>query len=99
MKVLIIGSGGREHALVWRLAQSPLVSQLYCAPGNAGTVAQAQNVPLDATDIPSLMAFARQHAVEFTVVGPELPLALGIVDAFRRAGLRAFGPVQQAAEL
>jgi phosphoribosylamine---glycine ligase len=99
MKVLVVGSGGREHALVWRLAQSPLVSQLYCAPGNAGTVEQAQNVPIEATDIPSLMAFARQHAVEFTIVGPELPLALGIVDAFRQAGLRAFGPVQQAAEL
>jgi phosphoribosylamine---glycine ligase len=99
MKVLVVGSGGREHALVWRLAQSPLVSQLYCAPGNAGTIEQAQNVPIDATDIPSLMTFARQHAVEFTVVGPELPLALGLVDAFRQAGLRAFGPVQQAAEL
>src|SRR5919197_19957 len=99
MKVLVVGSGGREHALVWRLAQSPLVSQLYCAPGNAGTVEQAENVPIEATDIPSLMAFARQHAVEFTVVGPELPLALGLVDAFRQVGLGAFGPVQQAAEL
>jgi phosphoribosylamine--glycine ligase len=76
-----------------------LVSQLYCAPGNAGTVEQAENVPIEATDIPSLMAFARQHAVEFTVVGPELPLALGLVDAFRQVGLSAFGPVQQAAEL
>jgi phosphoribosylamine--glycine ligase len=99
MKVLIVGSGGREHALVWRLAQSPLVSQLYCAPGNAGTAAQAENVPIDGVDIPSLVTFAREQAVEFTIIGPELPLALGIVDAFRRAGLRVFGPVQQAAQL
>jgi phosphoribosylamine---glycine ligase len=99
MKVLVVGSGGREHALVWRLAQSPAVSRLYCAPGNAGTAEQAENVPIDVTDIPALMSFAREHAVEFTIVGPELPLALGIVDAFRQAGLRVFGPVQQAAQL
>jgi phosphoribosylamine--glycine ligase len=99
MKVLVVGSGGREHALVWKLAQSPSVSRLYCAPGNAGTAEQAENVPIDVTDILSLVTFAREHAVEFTIVGPELPLALGIVDAFRQAGLRVFGPVQQAAQL
>jgi len=99
MKVLVIGSGGREHALVWKLAQSPLLSRLYCAPGNAGTSEQAENVPISADDIPSLQAFARENAIDFTVVGPELPLALGIVDKFRQQGLAIFGPTQQAADL
>jgi phosphoribosylamine--glycine ligase len=99
MKVLVVGNGGREHALVWKLAQSPLVSQLYCAPGNAGTAEQAENVPINADDILALLAFAREHAVDFTVVGPELPLALGIVDVFRAANLAIFGPTQQAAQL
>jgi phosphoribosylamine---glycine ligase len=99
MKVLVVGNGGREHALVWKLAQSPLVSQLYCAPGNAGTAEQAENVPINADDILALLAFAREHTVDFTVVGPELPLALGIVDVFRAANLAIFGPTQQAAQL
>jgi phosphoribosylamine--glycine ligase len=99
MKVLVIGNGGREHALVWKLAQSPLLSRLYCAPGNAGTAAQAENVPINVDDIASLLAFARAHAIDFTVVGPELPLALGIVDTFRQQGLAIFGPTQQAAQL
>lgn len=99
MKVLVIGNGGREHALVWKLAQSPIVSQLYCAPGNAGTTEQAENVPINADDIPALVAFARAQAIDFTVVGPELPLGLGIVDVFREANLAIFGPMQQAAQL
>jgi phosphoribosylamine--glycine ligase len=99
MKVLVVGSGGREHALVWKLAHSPLVSRLYCAPGNAGTAEQAENVPINAADIPRLVAFALEHGVEFTVIGPELPLARGIVDAFQAADLKAFGPTQQAAQL
>jgi phosphoribosylamine--glycine ligase len=99
MKVLVIGNGGREHALVWKLAQSPLLSRLYCAPGNAGTAEQAENIPIDADDIPALLAFAQAHAIDFTVVGPELPLALGIVDVFRQQGLAIFGPSQQAAQL
>jgi phosphoribosylamine---glycine ligase len=99
MKVLVIGSGGREHALVWKLAQSPLLSRLYCAPGNAGTAEQAENVPIHADDIASLLAFARDSAIDFTVVGPEFPLALGIVDRFRQEGLAIFGPTQQAASL
>jgi phosphoribosylamine--glycine ligase len=99
MKVLVVGNGGREHALVWKLAQSPLLSRLYCAPGNAGTAEQAENVPINVDDIASLLAFARAHAIDFTVVGPELPLALGIVDAFRQQGLAIFGPTQQAAQL
>jgi phosphoribosylamine--glycine ligase len=99
MKVLVIGSGGREHALVWKLAQSPMLSRLYCAPGNAGTAEQAENVPIHADDIASLLAFARDSAIDFTVVGPEFPLALGIVDRFRQEGLAIFGPTQQAASL
>jgi phosphoribosylamine--glycine ligase len=99
MKVLVVGSGGREHALIWKLAQSPLLSRLYCAPGNAGTNEQAENVPINADDIPGLLAFARERAIDFTVVGPERPLALGIVDRFRQAGLAIFGPTQQAAQL
>jgi len=99
MQVLVIGSGGREHALTWKLAQSPLLSRLYCAPGNAGTAEQAINIPINAEDIPALLAFAREQAIDFTVVGPELPLALGIVDAFRQHGLAIFGPTQQAAEI
>jgi phosphoribosylamine---glycine ligase len=99
MKVLVVGNGGREHALVWKLAQSPLLSRLYCAPGNAGTAEQAENVPINVDDIASLSAFARAHAIDFTVVGPELPLALGIVDTFRQQGLAIFGPTQQAAQL
>jgi phosphoribosylamine--glycine ligase len=99
MKVLVIGSGGREHALVWKLAQSPLLSRLYCAPGNAGTAEQAENIPIPADDIAALLAFAQERAIDFTVVGPELPLALGIVDVFRREGLAIFGPTQGAAQL
>jgi phosphoribosylamine---glycine ligase len=99
MKVLVIGSGGREHALVWKLAQSPMLSRLYCAPGNAGTAEQAENVPINAEDIPALLGFACEHAIDFTVVGPELPLALGIVNRFRQQGLVIFGPTQQAAHL
>jgi phosphoribosylamine---glycine ligase len=99
MKILVIGNGGREHALVWKLAQSPLVSRLYCAPGNAGTAEQAAQVPIEADDVPALLAFAREQAIDFTVVGPEQPLALGIVDVFREANLAIFGPMQQAAQL
>jgi phosphoribosylamine--glycine ligase len=99
MKVLVIGSGGREHALVWKLAQSPMLSRLYCAPGNAGTAEQAENVPIRADDIVALLAFSRDAGVDFTVVGPEYPLALGIVDRFRQEGRAIFGPTQQAAAI
>jgi phosphoribosylamine--glycine ligase len=99
MKVLVIGNGGREHALVWKLAQSPAVSRLYCAPGNAGTAKHADNVPIRFDDLPGLVTFAREQAIDFTVVGPELPLALGVVDTFRAARLAIFGPTQRAAQL
>jgi phosphoribosylamine--glycine ligase len=99
MKLLVIGSGGREHALAWRLAQSDRVQKVYVAPGNAGTAREdgLENVAVSA--IPDLVAFARDNGVHATVVGPEAPLAAGVVDAFRHAGLRIFGPTQAAAQL
>lgn len=101
MKILIIGSGGREHALAWKLAQSPDVSQVFVAPGNAGTHEQGKisNVHLSVLDFDELIAFAQNNKIYFTVVGPELPLAEGIVDRFEQAGLRCFGPHQAAAQL
>src|SRR5438552_6736712 len=99
MRVLVIGSGGREHALVWKLRRSPRVQALYCAPGNAGIAADAECVPIAADDLPGLERSARAAATELTVVGPELPLTLGLVDRFAAAGLRAFGPTAAAARL
>src|SRR5438067_1752957 len=99
MKVLVIGKGGREHALVWKLAQSPRAETVYCAPGNAGTADVGTNVPIEVNDIDKLARFARDNGVGLTVVGPEEPLALGIVDAFRKEGLRIFGPDKEAAQL
>ena len=99
MKLLVIGGGGREHALAWRLAQSPRVQTVYVAPGNGGTALadNMQNLEISATD--ELIAFARQEKIAFTVVGPEAPLAAGVVDAFRNAGLKIFGPTRAAAQL
>ncbi len=99
MKVLIIGGGGREHALVWKLAQSKRVTKLYCAPGNAGIAQQAECVPIAATDIGQLVALAVKEQIDFTVVGPEAPLCAGIVDALQAKGLRVFGPTKRAAQL
>lgn len=99
MNVLVIGSGGREHALVWKLAQSPQLSRLYVAPGNAGSHQLASAVTIDETDIDGLCQFARDRCVDLTVVGPELPLAMGITDLFAAHGLRVFGPTQAAAQL
>ncbi|MFN7087067.1 MAG: phosphoribosylamine--glycine ligase [Burkholderiales bacterium] len=99
MKILVIGAGGREHALAWKLAQSPRVSRVFVAPGNAGTAAEEGVANVALATIPELIGFARQEAVAFTVVGPEAPLAEGIVDAFQAAGLRIFGPTQRAARL
>ncbi len=97
MKILIIGSGGREHALAWKLAQSPRVTKLYCAPGNAGIAQEAECVPIDVHDIDSLRHFAQTNQIHLTVVGPELPLSLGIADEFRKTKLRIFGPTRNAA--
>lgn len=99
MKVLVVGSGGREHALVWKIAQSPLVERVYCAPGNPGIARQAECVPLAVDNIEGLLAFARDKGVDLTVVGPELPLTLGIVDRFQEAGLTIFGADRRAARL
>ncbi len=99
MKLLVIGSGGREHALAWKLARSPRISRVYVAPGNAGTAREDGLANVTATSIPDLIEFAKKEAVMFTVVGPEAPLADGIVDAFRAAGLKIFGPTQAAARL
>jgi phosphoribosylamine--glycine ligase len=99
LKVLVIGKGGREHALCWKLKQSAHVTRVFCAPGNAGTALEVQNVPLDPTDFKSLIQFARREQIGLTVVGPEEPLVLGIVDAFQSQGLRVFGPRRDAAEL
>ncbi len=99
MKVLIIGNGGREHALAWKIKQSPRVTDVFVAPGNAGTARDAVNVPIGAEDIAGLIKFAKAEQIGLTVVGPEAPLALGIVDAFESEKLRIFGPSQAAAQL
>lgn len=99
MKILLIGQGGREHALAWKLKQSPLVTHLFCAPGNAGTALDATNVNISAMDFPGLLKFAKKEAIDLTVVGPEVPLVAGIVDEFLKAGLKVFGPTKKAAEL
>lgn len=101
MKALLVGGGGREHAIAHKLCQSPQLEHLYVAPGNGGTarLAKAENVAIGAEDIPALLAFAREHAIDLTVVGPEAPLVAGIVDAFQAAGLRIFGPTRAAAQL
>ena len=96
MKVLVVGGGGREHSLVWKLNQSPRVAQVYCAPGNAGIAREATVVPIDVTDIEGLVKFAVEEGIDLTCVGPELPLTLGIVDAFEGAGLRIFGASKAA---
>ncbi len=99
MRVLVVGSGGREHALCWAIAASPLCDALYCAPGNAGIAAEADCVAIAADDIDALVAFCRETAIDFVVVGPEAPLVLGLVDRLEAAGIKAFGPSAAAAEL
>ena len=97
MNVLIVGGGGREHAIVWALSKSEQVEQLYCAPGNGGIAALAQCVPLSATDVDGVVAWAQTHSIDFVVVAPDDPLALGMVDALEDAGIPAFGPRADAA--
>ena len=99
MKVLVVGSGGREHALAWKIAQSPRVDRVFIAPGNAGTASEGENVPIEAEDIGGLVKFVQQNSIDLTVVGPEGPLVSGIVDAFQREKLRVFGPSRAAAQL
>jgi phosphoribosylamine--glycine ligase len=97
MKVLVVGGGGREHALAWKVSQSPKVTKIYAAPGNAGIAQLAECVPIKAEDISGLVSFAKAQAIDLTIVGPEGPLSMGIVDEFSRAGLRIFGPSGKAA--
>ncbi|WP_028781382.1 MULTISPECIES: phosphoribosylamine--glycine ligase [Shewanella] len=101
MQVLVIGGGGREHALAWKAAQSPAVETVFVAPGNAGTALEPklENLAIEASDIPALLAFAKQQQIALTIVGPEAPLVLGVVDAFRAEGLNIFGPTEAAAQL
>lgn len=101
MNILIIGNGGREHALAWKAAQSPLATKVFVAPGNAGTALEPtlENVAIEVTDIPGLLAFAQRENIGLTIVGPEAPLVRGVVDAFQREGLTIFGPMQAAAQL
>lgn len=101
MKVLIIGNGGREHALAWKAAQSPLVTKVFVAPGNAGTALEPnlENINIKANDISGLLNFAQQQQIDLTIVGPEVPLVLGVVDSFQKAGLKIFGPTKSAAQL
>ena len=101
MNILIIGNGGREHALAWKAAQSPLADKVFVAPGNTGSAREAkvENVNISATDVPALLAFAKEQNIGLTIVGPEAPLVIGVVDAFRAEGLKIFGPTQAAAQL
>ncbi|MHC5081979.1 MAG: phosphoribosylamine--glycine ligase, partial [Planctomycetota bacterium] len=99
MKVLIVGGGGREHTMAWKIAQSPKVEALFCAPGNAGTIPLGKNVDIGAEDVDALFTFSRETGIDLTVVGPEAPLCTGIVDRFEAGGLRIFGPKKDAAQL
>ncbi len=99
MKILVIGGGGREHALVWKIAQSPKVKKIFCTPGNAGIAEIAECVSIGAEDIDNLLAFAKKEKIDLTVVGPEVPLSMGITDRFEKQGLRIFGASQKAAEI
>src|SRR6266496_2651791 len=99
MKILIIGSGGREHALAWKLRQSPKTERIFCAPGNAGTGEIAENAAIAANDFDALVRFAKENRIDLTVVGPDDPLAAGIVDLFAAEKLRAFGPTKSAARI
>lgn len=99
MKVLVVGSGGREHALCWSIAASPLCHKLYCAPGNAGIAAEAECVPIAADNVPALVEFAIEEAIDFVVVGPEAPLCAGLVDRLTEIGIKSFGPSAAAAQL
>lgn len=99
MKILIVGSGGREHALAWKVRQSSLVEEVYCAPGNGGTAIIAQNVPIRETDLQALADFAASKNIDLTIVGPEQPLVAGITDVFENRGLKIFGPTRKAAEI
>ena len=98
MKILVVGNGGREHAMAWKIAQSPRAERVFVAPGNAGTAVDAENIDIPATDIHRILRFVKENHVNLRVVGPEQPLVDGLVDALQAEGLRAFGPAQAAAQ-
>ena len=99
MRVMVVGGGGREHCIAWKVRQSPMVDELFCVPGNGGTARIGKNLPGDPSDVQGLVALAREHRIDFTIVGPEVPLALGVVDAFEAQGLPVFGPCAEAAKI
>ena len=99
MRVLVVGSGGREHALAWAISASPLVDRLFCAPGNAGIAEEAECIAIGGTEIRGLVQFCRNERIDFVVVGPEAPLVLGLVDALEAEGIPAFGPSAAAAAI
>src|SRR5438045_3442781 len=99
LRILVVGGGAREHALLWKLAQSPRRPELYCAPGNAGTAALAENVPIGAEDVAMLANWAAEHAIDLTIVGPEAPLVAGLADALAERGLAVFGPTAAAGQI
>ncbi|MEO8498004.1 MAG: phosphoribosylamine--glycine ligase, partial [Planctomycetota bacterium] len=99
MNILVVGNGGREHALAWKIRQSPRADRVFVAPGNAGTATDAENIDIKAEDFPRLIRFAKENKVELTIIGPEAPLTAGIVDAFEKAKLRVFGPSKAAAQM
>src|SRR5579872_2838735 len=99
MRILVVGSGGREHALCWAIAASPLVDKVYCAPGNAGIAEEAECVPIGVMDTAGMVAFCRKETIDLVVVGPEAPLVAGLVDALEAEGIAAFGPTKEAAAL
>jgi len=99
MRILVLGGGGREHALIWKLRQSPRVTEVFCAPGNAGIAREASCIPADLRSVDELVQLAHKLEADLTVVGPELPLSIGVVDEFERRGLAIFGPSQKAAHL
>ena len=99
MKILVVGSGGREHALCWSIAASPLCNKVFCAPGNAGISAEATCVPIEADDVTGLTNFAQRNEIDFVVIGPEVPLCLGLVDQLEAINIKAFGPSAAAAQL
>src|SRR5258708_20678321 len=99
MNILLVGSGGREHALAWKIAASPLLTKLWCAPGNAGIARDAECVPIDIADHPAVIDFCKRNAVDFVVVGPDAAIAAGVVDDLNAAGFKAFGPTKAAGRL
>jgi phosphoribosylamine---glycine ligase len=99
MRILVVGSGGREHALVWAIAASPIVDKIYCAPGNAGIAQHAECVPIAAEDLDGIVRWAKTERIDFVVIGPEAPLVAGLVDRLESAGVKSFGPTAAAAAL